>query len=108
MIDCRTAEAADYARRTVLRAVRSLDRVSLSEVEEPPSVDLRAVPWEQLLDELDKRGITTVDFESVPDAILRREFGRRLRKNRVAKGTSEQKQVDFSGRESASPAPLGA
>ena len=62
MIDCRTPEAADHARRTVLRAVQSLDRKSLSQVEEFPSVDLRAVPWEQLLDELDKRGITTVDF----------------------------------------------
>jgi len=52
-------------------------------VEESPSVDLRAVPWEKLLDELDKRGIATVDFESVPNAILRREFGRRLREKRA-------------------------
>src|SRR5215469_1141721 len=108
MIDCRTPEAADHARRTVLRAEKSLHRTSISQVGEPESIDLRAVPWEQLLDELDKRGIATVDFESVPDAILRREFGRRLRKNRVAKGTSKQRQVYFSGRESASPAPLGA
>ena len=79
MIDCRTPEAADHARRMVLRAVQSLNRKSLSQGEEPEKVDLRAVPWEQLLDELDKRGITTVDFESVPDAVLRREFGRRLR-----------------------------
>ena len=107
MIDCRTPEAADHARKTVLRAVQSLHRKSLSQSEEPEKVDLRSVPWEQLLNELDKRGITTVDFDSVPDAILRREFGRRLRKNRVARGTSEQKQGDFSGCESASSAPLG-
>src|SRR5215469_6167406 len=35
MIDCRTPEAADHARKTVLRAVRSLPRKSLSQGKEP-------------------------------------------------------------------------
>ena len=79
MIGCRIPEAADHARRTVLRALQSLNRVSLSQAVEPEKVDLRTVPWEDLLNELDRRGIAAVDFENVPDAILRREFGRRLR-----------------------------
>jgi hypothetical protein len=71
-----------------LQAVQSLHRRSLSQAVEREKVDLRTVPWEDLLNELDKRGIATVDFENVPDAILRREFGRRLRGSQATRRAS--------------------
>ena len=52
------------------------------------SVDLRAVPWQDLLAELDRRRIIRVALDGVPDAILRREFGRRLRKDQNTSGNS--------------------
>lgn len=92
MLDCRTVEASLHARRAIRAAVQALHRVSLQN-EAPAKIDLRAVPWEILLDELDRRGIATVDFESVPDGILRREFGRRLRGNRAAAQAPESRQA---------------
>lgn len=82
MVDCRTPEAAQHARRAIRSAIQALNRARISEPERPRKVDIQTVPGEILLDELDRRGLAMVDFDSVPDAILRREFGRRLRGKR--------------------------
>jgi hypothetical protein len=79
-VDCHTPEAFQHARATVNKVMKSLDGISLPEPVAP--VDLRAVPWQDLLAELDRRGIASVRFDDIPDAVIRREFGRRLRGTR--------------------------
>jgi hypothetical protein len=83
LIDCRTSEAVTHSRQQLRALMQSLDRVSLPlpPLERAP-IDLRAVSGDELLAELDRRGIVRVRFAEIPDAILRREFGRRLRGQR--------------------------
>jgi hypothetical protein len=80
MMDCRTSEAVTHARRELRALMNHWDRVSLPVPPLVRAIDPRAVPDGELLAELDRRGIVRVRVAENPDAILRREFGQRLRR----------------------------